>query len=31
MDYVHREAVQRYPITAFVDTVEVDSRDTFYH
>ncbi len=30
MDYVHRDVVQRYPITAFVDTVEVDSRDTFY-
>lgn len=30
MDYVHRGAVERYPITAFTDTVEVDSRDTFY-
>ncbi len=30
MDYVHREGVQRYPITAFADTVDVDSRDTFY-
>jgi hypothetical protein len=30
MDYVHRGPVERYPITAFVDTVEVDSRDTFY-
>jgi len=30
MDYVHRGAVERYPITAFTDTVDVDSRDTFY-
>ncbi|HEY4313563.1 MAG TPA: hypothetical protein VGN12_29190 [Pirellulales bacterium] len=30
MDYVHRDAVQRYPVTAFVDTVMVDSRDTFF-
>ncbi|HEY1598321.1 MAG TPA: hypothetical protein VGG64_01875 [Pirellulales bacterium] len=31
MDYVHKGGMQRYPITAFLDTVEVDSRDTFYH
>ncbi len=30
MDYVHRGAVQRYPITAYVDTIEVDAKDTFY-
>jgi hypothetical protein len=30
MDYVHRGAMERYPVTAFVDTVEVDSSDTFY-
>ncbi len=30
LDFVHAGSVQRYPITAFVDTVEVDSRDTFY-
>ena len=29
-DYLHQGAMQRYPITAFVDTVEVDSRDTFF-
>jgi hypothetical protein len=30
MDYVHRGAMERYPITAFSDMVEVDARDTFY-
>jgi len=30
MDYLHRDAVKHYPITAFVDNVEVDPRDTFY-
>jgi hypothetical protein len=30
LDFVHQGAVQRYPVTAFVDSVEVDSRDTFY-
>lgn len=30
MDYVHRGDMQRYPVTAYVDTVEVDKNDTFY-
>jgi hypothetical protein len=28
MDFVHQHDLQSYPITAFFDTVEVDSRDT---
>ncbi len=27
MDYVHEPEFASYPITAFMDTVEVDSRD----
>lgn len=30
MDYVNKEALSHYPITAFIDMVQVDARDTFY-
>jgi hypothetical protein len=30
LDFVHRPDFEGYPVTAFVDTVEVDSRDTFF-
>jgi hypothetical protein len=30
LEYVHMKQFGRYPVAAFLDTVEVDSRDTFY-
>jgi hypothetical protein len=30
LEYVHRKQFGAYPVAAFLDTVEVDSRDTFY-
>ncbi|HEX3725464.1 MAG TPA: hypothetical protein VHV08_04450 [Pirellulales bacterium] len=30
LDYVHRKQFGAYPVAAFLDTVEVDARDTFF-
>jgi hypothetical protein len=30
MEFLHRDSVQHYPITSFMDNVQVDARDTFY-
>ncbi len=30
LDYVHRKQFGSYPVAAYLDIVQVDSRDTFY-
>ena len=30
LEYVHRKQFGSYPVAVFMDTVQVDSRDTFY-